>query len=167
MALLRHAADLDSVDRYVLADAVRLPFRSGSVDIAVPYNSLMDFDDIAAAAGEVSRALAIGGVFCIRITHPVQYSGGFDGDDDDARYIVRDDYFGTHPFSETVDRSGITMHFCGWTRPMQDYFAALFNAGFVVDALQEPVPSTHDGRYERWHRVSMLLHICAIKTRPN
>jgi len=164
ITLLHHAADLDSVHRYVQADAVRLPFGSGSVDIAVAYNSLMDFDDIATAAGEVARVLAIGGAFCICITHPVQYSGGFDGDGVDAQYMVRDDYFGTHPFNEEVDRNGITMRFCGWTRPMQDYFAALFNAGFVVDALQEPVPSTHEGRYKRWHRVPMFLHIRAIKT---
>lgn len=35
---------------------------------------------------------------------------------------------------------------------MHEYFSALFHAGFVVDALREPVPNVRIGRYERWHR---------------
>jgi hypothetical protein len=55
------------------------------------------------------------------------------------------------------------MRFQGWSRPMEDYFSALFAGGFVIDKLREPVPDTEEGRYARWHRYPMFLHIRAIK----
>lgn len=163
LTLLRHAADLDPVRRYVLADATSLPLRTGSVDLAVAYNSLMDFDDVPGAIVEVARVLSADGAFCLCITHPMQYSGGFDADDLDAPFLLRDPYFGTRPFSETVVRNGITMNFRGWARPLQDYCSALFAAGFVIDAVQEPLPITDEGRYARWHRYPMFLHLRTIK----
>lgn len=161
--LLRHARDLDPDSRYTLAEAITLPVGTGSVDVAVAYNSLMDFDDLPAAVREVARVLEIGGVFCICITHPMQYSGGFDGDDQGAPYQLRDQYFGKHRFDEVVERDGVGMHFRGWSYPMEDYFSALFAAGFVVDAVREPLPSTNEGRYARWHRIPMFLHLRALK----
>ncbi len=161
--LLRHARELDQAGRYVLSDSVALPVLSGSVNTAVSYNALMDFDDLRGAVREVARVLTDRGRLCICITHPVEYSGGFDGEAVDALYLLRDDYFGTRRFEATVVRNDITMTFRGWTRPMQDYFAALFDAGLVVDLVREPVPSTREGRLERWHRVPMFLHIRAVK----
>ena len=165
MTLLRHARELDPAGRYLRSDAAALAVRSGSVGIAVAYNSLMDFDDLRAAVRETARVLADGGWFCICITDPVEYSGGFDGDQVDARYLLRDDYFEARRFEETVVRNDITMTFRGWARPMQEYFSALFDAGLVVDLVREPVPSTREGRLERWHRVPMFLHIRAVKPR--
>lgn len=165
LTLLRKAADLDPIGRYVLSDATYLPIQTGSIDLAVAYNSLMDFDNMEAAVVEVGRVMSVDGAFCICVTHPMQYSGGFDSDDVDAPFLLSR-YFGTHPFNETVVRNDITMNFRGWTRPMQNYFSALFAAGFVVEALQEPVPSIDTGRYERWHRLPMFLHLRAIKRRP-
>lgn len=166
ITLLRRARDLDATGNYALSDAGALPVRSGSVCTAVAYNSLMDFDDLRAAVGEVARVLSEGGRFCVCITHPVAYSGGFDGDEVEARYLLRDDYFEIRRFCATVVRNDITMTFRGWVRPMQDYFAALFDAGFVVDLVREPVPSARQGRLERWHRVPMFLHMRAVKHRP-
>jgi SAM-dependent methyltransferase len=162
--LLRHAIDLDPTLRYGLADAVNLPVRSGSIDLVVAYNSLMDFDDLPSAVDEIARVLSDEGFLCICITHPVEYSGGFDGDDVDAPYLLTH-YLDTRSFDDTFTRDGITMRFRGWARPMQEYFSALFDAGFVVDALQEPVPNISSGRYERWHRFPMFLHLRAIKRR--
>ena len=95
--LLRNATDLDPVGRYVLADASCLPLHTGSIDLAVAYNSLMDFDHMESAIAEVARVLSADGAFCICITHPMQYSGGFDSDDVDAPFLLSR-YFGTHPF---------------------------------------------------------------------
>ena len=161
--LLRHTIGLDPIRRYALADAIDLPIRTGSVDLAVAYNSLMDFDDVSNAVAEVARVLTADGAFCICITHPMPDSGGFAGDGVDARFTLRDQYFATQPFNETVVRDGITMNFRGWTRPLEAYSSALFAAGFVVDALREPRPITHEGRYARWHRYPMFLHVRAIK----
>jgi SAM-dependent methyltransferase len=160
--LLHGATDLDPVDRYVLADAVRLPVPTGGVDLVVAYNSLMDFDHMEAAVAEVARVLSSDGAFCICVTHPMQYSGGFDSDDVDAPFFLAR-YLGTHRFEETAVRNDITMNFRGWTHSMEIYFAALFAAGFVVDEFREPVPDTNTGRYERWHRFPMFLQLRAIK----
>jgi SAM-dependent methyltransferase len=163
MTLLWHALQSDPVARYALADAGHLPLSSGSVEVAVAYNSLMDFDDLAKATAEVGRVVATDGVFCVCITHPMQYTGGFDGDDLEAPYVLSRSYFGVHRFDETFTRNDITMRFRGWDRPMEEYFAALFEAGFVVDAFSEPRPSTNEGRYARWHRIPMFMFLRAIK----
>jgi len=161
--LLRNAMELDRSERYLLSDASLLPLYPGSVDIAIAYNSLMDFDDLPSAIREIARVLTDQGSFCICITHPIQYAGRFDNDDQDALFRLRADYFETRPFDETVTWDDITMRFRGWVRPMQDYLSALFDAGFVVDSINEPTPTTREGRYERWHRVPMFLHVRAVK----
>jgi SAM-dependent methyltransferase len=159
MTLLRAATDIDPVGRYLLV-------RSGSVDLAVAYNSLMDFDDLVGAVAEVARVLSPGGTFCVCVTHPLQFAGGFDGDEVEASFVLHDAYFGTHPVDETVSRADVTIRFRGWSRPIEDYFSALFDAGFVVDALSEPRPITDEGRYARWHRFPMFLSLRAIKRQP-
>ena len=163
ITLLRHALEADPVRRYALADASGLPLSSGSVEVAVAYNSLMDVDDLAGAMAEVGRVVATDGVLCVCITHPMQYTGGFDGDDLEAPYVLSRPYFGVRRFDETFTRNDITMRFRGWDRPIEAYFAALLDAGFVVDAFSEPRPNTDEGRYARWHRFPMFLFLRAIK----
>jgi hypothetical protein len=114
MPLLRNAHGLDPVGRYVLSDANFLPIRTGGVVPAVAYNSLIEFEDLTTAIAEVARVLSVDGAFCVCITHPMQYSGGFDGDDVDAAFSLRDSYFGTRPFNETEARNDITMNFRGY-----------------------------------------------------
>ncbi len=113
VTLLRHATDLDQVGRYLLSDACLLPIASASIDLVVAYNSLIDFDDLSAAVAEVSRVLSADGSFCICITHPMQYSGGFDSHDTDAAFRFEGSYFGTKPFTTSVTRDDITMNFRG------------------------------------------------------
>ena len=161
--LLRYAAGSDAVRRYVLADASCLPIDSGSVDAAVAYNSLMDFDDMPTAIAEVGRVLADHGAFCICLTHPILNGGEFDGDAADAPYLLRESYFGSRRFDASFTRGDLSIRFRGWSRPVQEYLAALFAAGFVIDALAEPVPGPGFDQSARWHRFPMFLHIRAIK----
>jgi hypothetical protein len=58
------------------------------------------------------------------------------------------------------------MHFTGWSHTLEEYVSVLVDAGFVVDALREPVPESKTGRYERWHRYPMFLNLRAIKRGP-
>jgi SAM-dependent methyltransferase len=161
--LLRHALDADPSGRYLQGDAPALPLGNASVDMAVAYNSLMDFDDMPGAVREVARVLTPGASFCICIVHPVFDAGGFEGDTDDAPYALRHAYFGARPFDETVVKRGLTMRFRGWSHSLDTYFSALFDAGFVVDALGEPVPAINTGDYAPWHRYPMFLHVRAVK----
>jgi SAM-dependent methyltransferase len=161
--LLRYALDADAAGRYLLADAPALPLGDTSVDMAVAYNSLMDFDDMPGAVREVARVLEPGAAFCICIVHPILDAGGFESDAGDAPYALRHAYFGARPFDETVVKRGLTMRFRGWSHSLEAYFSALFEAGFVVDALREPVPAIGTGDLARWHRYPMFLHLRARK----
>ncbi len=161
--LLRHAREADPSGWYLRADASALPLAGESADLAVAYNSLMDFDDMSGAVDEVARVLEPGAAFCICITHPVLDAGGFEGEADDAPYALRAGYFGSRPFQETVVRAGATMTFRGWSRSLESYFSALSGSGFVVDCLREPEPAVLTDDLRRWSRYPMFLHLRAVK----
>ena len=161
--LLRYAVGSDSAHRHVMADAACLPIDSGSVDLAVAYNSLMDFDDMPTAVAEVARVLAEGGAFCICLTHPILNGGRFDDDAEGGSYRLRESYFGCRPFDAIFTRGQLSIRFRGWSRPIQDYLSALFDAGFVIDALAEPVPGEDFEHSARWHRFPMFLQLRALK----
>lgn len=162
--LIHHAQEADGDGRYVLADATVLPFDDACFDVAVAYNSLMDFDDLDAAVSEVARVLAPGAPFCICITHPVIDTGGFEGDGDDAPYRLGPTTIGSRRFDAAVERNGLAMRFRGWSRSLEIYVAALVAAGFVLDDLREPVPAGTGHGYERWSRYPMFLHLRARTT---
>jgi SAM-dependent methyltransferase len=162
-SLIGHARRADPSGRHVLGLASALPFGEASVDLVVAYNCLMDVDDLSGAVIEMARVLEPGATVCICITHPILDAGGFDGDATDAPYRLRETYFGTRRFDETVTRRGLTMRFRGWSRALEDYFAALSTSGLVVDTVREPVPAAGADDYEHWHRYPMFLHLRAIK----
>jgi ubiquinone/menaquinone biosynthesis C-methylase UbiE len=53
--------------RYIACDAEALPFGDGSFDVVSAFNSLDHVDDLAAAAAEISRVVALGGVFLLLV----------------------------------------------------------------------------------------------------
>jgi SAM-dependent methyltransferase len=116
-----------------VADAVRLPLPDDVADVAIAFMSLHDFDDARAAVAEVARALAPDGRFCIALLHPVVSARMVDGCAAERRY------------SFTVERAGLQMTYEGTHRPMGAFFDALEAAGFVVEALREPVAVRDDG----------------------
>jgi SAM-dependent methyltransferase len=139
-ALVAAAREADPESEYVVADAAALPFPDGSFDLVVSYNSLMDIDDMAGAVREASRVLRAGGRFCICVTHPVNDAGRFDPDDADGTFFV-DVYRGRRRYDETWERDGVKMRFVGWCYPLESYTRALEDAGFLVEALREPLPT--------------------------
>jgi ubiquinone/menaquinone biosynthesis C-methylase UbiE len=166
--LLGYALQSDPTNRYALADATALPFADGSIGLAVAYNSLMDFDDVERAVSEVARVLEPGARFCVCITHPILDGGGFEGKGPDAPYLLRACYFGHTPFEAMVEKRGIVMEFKGWSRSLEEYFAVLFTAGFVIESLHEPRPEARadDQGFddcEQWNRYPMFLHLRAVK----
>jgi hypothetical protein len=56
-----------------------------------------------------------------------------------------DGYAAEQRYSFTVERSGLEMTYEGTHRPLGAYFDALEAAGFVVEALSEPVALRDDG----------------------
>ncbi|HKP99881.1 MAG TPA: methyltransferase domain-containing protein [Actinomycetes bacterium] len=116
-----------------VADAVRLPLPDDVADLAIAFMSLHDFDDVHATVAEVARVLAPDGRFCIAVLHPVASARLVDGYATDRRY------------SFTVERAGLQMTYEGTHRPLGAYFDALEAAGFVVEAVREPVVLGEDG----------------------
>ena len=95
--------------------------------------SLHDFDDVRAAAAEVARVLAPDGRFCVALLHPAVSARMVDGYATEQRY------------SFTVENAGLQMTYEGTHRPLAAYFEALETAGFLVEALREPVALRDDG----------------------
>jgi len=160
--LLRHAREADPGGTYLQADASELPLGGGCCDLVVAYNSLMDTADMDGAVAEARRILVPGGRFCVCITHPMGNTGRFDGPGPDASFVVTGTYFGRRRFEAVEARDGLTMTFRGWSYALEDYAAALERAGFLIEAMREPVPEAPTEPLRRWCRVPMFLHIRAV-----
>ena len=74
-------------------------------------------------------------------------------------------YSETRRFKETAERDGLRMTFHSEHRPLETYVDALARAGFVVEALREPIPDDEVladlPRLRRQQRVPWYLHIRA------
>ena len=166
--LLKMARDADPDRVYLRCDAAALPFRDESFDLAVFYNSLMDFDDMERSIREAGRVLKRGGRLCASITHPMQDAGQFDSKDADAPFVIKGTYLGDRrPYEARVERDGLEMHFKGWAYPLEAYFRAMEETGFAVEALREPTydqaaPSMEPGG-SRWQRIPVFLMWRAVK----
>ncbi len=142
-----------------LADAAAIPLEDGAADLAVAMMALMTVDDMPAVVREVARVLEPGGRFCIGLLHPIGSwaDAGTVSYHERVRYekeVVRDE----------AGRERGRMRFHDVHRPLQDYFDALADAGFVVERLREPAPDAgYLGRFPEvaaWH-TPFLVHVRA------
>jgi SAM-dependent methyltransferase len=165
--LVRHAQEADPEGDYRVADAAALPFQDGEFDLVVALNSLQDVDDLPGAARESARVLEPGGRLCICTGHPFKDAGAFESEEADARFVISGSYFGRRPYDETFEREGLTMRFRGWSYPLEGFTRALEDAGFLIEALLEPVPDLarfpRRASMARWLRVPMFLFIRAVR----
>jgi SAM-dependent methyltransferase len=167
--LIRMAREADPSIAYSRCDAGALPFRDESFDLAIFYNSLMDFDDMDASVSEASRVLVPGGRLCASITHPFQDAGTFASRDADAPFVVEGGYLGhRRQIDVEVERDGLEMRFHGWAYPLETYFRALEQGDFAVEAVREPaapkIPPSMDPGGARWRRIPLFLMWRAVKT---
>ncbi|MEX2274860.1 MAG: class I SAM-dependent methyltransferase [Actinomycetota bacterium] len=168
--LIDYARSADPAGRYLRADAARLPFDDAAFELVVAYNALMDIEDMRSAVLESARVLRPGGVLCFSVTHPLNDVGAFAGAGPEAPFEIRGSYLKSRRFEESIERDGLQMIFTGWTHPLQDYTAALADAGFVVRHLREPTPPENAEPRERWapwHRIPMFLQVSAVKDRED
>jgi SAM-dependent methyltransferase len=166
--LLLHAKEADPEGRYLIGNAMALPFEAGSFDLVVAYNALMDVDDMPGAVREAARVLAPGGRFSISVTHPVNDAGTFSGREADAPCVITGSYLGRRRFEGTFGHDDLTMTFRGWCYPLEAYAEALEDAGFVIERIREPAAGDAavdaGGEKElRWRRVPLFLQLRARK----
>lgn len=149
-----------------LADAAALPFDDACADLAVAFMSLQDIDGMPAAIREAARVLEPGGRLCLAIVHPINSAGSFEEATADAHFVIKGDYLHAFPYADAVERDGLTMTFNSQHRPLEAYFMALENAGFLVEVLREPsVPEQAivSGTGRRWQRIPLFLHLRALR----
>lgn len=156
MACAHHAAPLPTV----LADAARVPFRSGCADLVVAFMVLHDVDDLRAVVTEAGRLLSGGGRLCAAIVHPLNSAGRFEGDRDgvDAPFVIRGSYLDGFRYHDEAERDGLRMDFHSEHRPLEAYTAELEHAGLVIERLREIGGPDPD---DRWARVPLFLHLRA------
>jgi SAM-dependent methyltransferase len=148
------------------ADAAALPFPDGHADLAVLFMSLQDIDDYRGAIREAHRVLVPGGRIAIAIVHPINSAGKFASEARDSPFVIAGSYLDLFRYSDHVERDGLAMTFHSDHRPLEAYFRALEETGFLVEAVREPrVPDSalRSERSERWQRVPLFLHVRAVR----
>jgi SAM-dependent methyltransferase len=161
--LIGYAHEADPDGDYRVADAALLPFPDESFHLVTAFMSLQDVDQYDVAIGEAARVLVPGGSMCVALTHPMQTAGEFSGSEPDAPFVITGSYFdvrrvGGRPYV----RDGMSMTFHSVHRSLQDYFAALVEAGFAVDRLFE-LPDLTDPPGHRWRRMPLFVDFRARK----
>jgi SAM-dependent methyltransferase len=125
------AREARGYEEIVCGDAAALPWKPESFDLALAFMSLHDIDALADTVSEIARVLVPGGRFCLAIVHPLNRAPA-----------ALDDYFVEHRFAEELEVDGLHMTFEGIDRPLEAYTRSLSRAGFLVEELREPKPTT-------------------------
>jgi ubiquinone/menaquinone biosynthesis C-methylase UbiE len=154
-SLVRAARDADPDGEYVEADASRLPFADGAVDLVVASMSLMDMDDMPAAVREIGRVLAPGGRLCAAVVHPINAAGTFQID---GRFKI-ESYLDRRVVVDEIEREGLQMTFHGRHLILEDYSRAFEQAGLLWERSRE----IYDDAHANWCRVPLFLDVVALK----
>jgi SAM-dependent methyltransferase len=141
-----------------------VPLADSVVSTVVAYNSLMDFDDMAAALSEAYRVLTPGGALCVCVTHPFVDAGSFEERGGKLRFVVTEPYVESRRVRAEEERSGLRMVFEGWAHPLDAYGRSLDDAGFVLERVREPSPRGDDpGLHRRSQILPLFLFMRARK----
>lgn len=151
----------------VVADAAHLPVRDRAADLAVAFMSLHNMEDLMGTVREIGRVLTAGGRFCLAAVHPVRSAGRFAGKDPGSPFTIEGSYFEQQRWTWTHQHSGMRVAFPEVHRPLAAYTRALEDAGFLVEAIREPIPDADHARewpeVARWGRVPCFLHLRAVR----
>ncbi|MDX2969687.1 methyltransferase domain-containing protein [Kribbella solani] len=134
--------------RTVAADAVALPYRDSTFDLACSaFGALPFVADVGTAFGELHRVLKPGGLLVFSVTHPLRWA--LPDDPSEAGLRITQSYFDRRPYVE-LDPAG-TPVYAEHHRTLGDWVRELTGAGFVIDDLLEPEwPAGHDLVWGGW-----------------
>ena len=151
----------------VVADAAELPFEDGAFDLVAAFMSLQDLDHLESALREAARVLEPSGRLCFCNLHPIATAGRFDSREPDSPFAIVGSYFDPQRHDDVVERDGFRITFAYVHRPLEAYVRTLERAGFLIEAIREPLPpqaylEASPGSL-RWQRVPLFLHVRALK----
>jgi SAM-dependent methyltransferase len=149
-ALIDGARRRDPRGRYLAGRAEDLPFADGAFDLVVSYLSLVDIEDLAAAAAEMARVLVPGGKLLIANLASHNSAGRWLKDDrGEAVGFLIDDYLQERSFRQKWDGIDIV----NWHRPLSTYMGVFLRNGLRLSYFDEPKPRGDDdptsGRFVR------------------
>ena len=159
--VIEAAREIDLESDYIIADAAALPFPDGHADLVVAFMTLMDVDDMPGTVRELARVLEPGGRLALAIVHPMNSAHEYDreGRHPADWLVLTESYFERRVYRDEIERDGLRMVFESRHWTLEDYFDAIFRAGFHVEALRE-IP---DPEHPRWSRYPLFLHLLAAK----
>jgi SAM-dependent methyltransferase len=130
------------------ADALHLPLRDGSADIACTAFGAVPFvDDSAAVMREVHRILRPGGRWVFSVTHPMRWI--FLDDPGEGGLVAVHSYFDRTPYVEYDEDGAAT--YVEHHRTLGDRVRELVAAGFVLTDIVEPEwPEGHQQVWGQW-----------------
>jgi len=125
---------------YARAAAEHLPLPDGAVDAVVICLTLEHLEPFEPAVHEMARVLAVGGIFCCFLNHPLLQTPGSGWIDD---HILEEQYWRIGPYlledlgTEEVS-PGIELPFMH--RPLSRYVHVMGEVGLLIDDMDEPAP---------------------------
>ena len=162
--MVRHAREADPELDVREADAAAIPLDDGQANLVISFMSLMNTDDVGAAVREAARVLEPGGRYCVAITHSLNTAGAFESEEPEAPFVIDGSYFEHVTKEVPVERDGLSMTFLDAHRPLEDYFRALEEAGFLVERVREVADSgvAAPPSALRWRRIPLFLNLRAV-----
>lgn len=139
-ALLDAARTRDPQGTYLQARAERLPFESGSVDLAVMYLTLIDIAEHRAAIAEAARVLRSGGRLLIANLQSfvtTRSAAWYRDANGQKLHVAVEEYFTERPIRMYWGKIDIQNHH----RPLESYMRALLGSGLVMTDFLEPRPT--------------------------
>jgi hypothetical protein len=64
-----------------------------------------------------------------------------------------------------VGVEGLVITCRGWTYTLEDYMQAFADAGLIVEAMREPLPTAPPSNYQQWREVPLFLMARTVKAR--
>jgi SAM-dependent methyltransferase len=150
--MLRHAragADATGVRPWLVqADAMALPVRDQSVDVAFTAFGAVPFvDNSALVMREVYRVLTPGGRWVFSATHPMRWI--FPDDPGPDGLLAVQSYFDRRPYVEYDEAD--TAVYVEHHRTLGDRIRELVGAGFVIrDVIEPEWPDGHEAVWGQW-----------------
>lgn len=140
------------IDHYV-APVESIPEADSSYDVVVCNHLMTDIRDPGPVLKEVGRVTKPGGRLVILMLHPCFYTANAERQNDQAVFPA-ELYFSTRTVTQQFRVAGITSPgtVSNTLRPLEQYTAALFGAGFVLTGLSEPHPSTQQLKDPWWQQ---------------